>query len=181
MPLIERFPFSGHLFGVPLSSLGVWLENNREDMSVEIKVQTLDDTTNNNVRVLTPSDKESGADIRTVGINKYFVPANGRISSDNDWNITFRLSKLTSIYHTGSPYSYDSESVYNKNTTLTKSSTGVTYANNTISDSLVVTITAYDANGNTINLDTSYGVSLTLNNTYRSIAMTILYHALLFV
>lgn len=148
-------------------TLGVWLGNNREDMSVEIKVQTLDDTTNNNVRVLTPSDKESGADIRTVGTNKYFVPANGRISSDNDWNITFRLPKLTSIYHTGSPYSYDSGSVYNNNTTLTKSSTGVTYANNTISDSLVVTITAYDANGNTIDLDTTYGVSLTLNNTYR--------------
>lgn len=153
-------PARGNVKDLSHYSMQIYVGGNSKDISLEIKVQTVDDTANSNIVTLSNSHAQSTS---TMANGKFVVKGN----ASKTWNMTFDLPKLTTIQKSGAEYNYIDGSMYDNNQTLTHGTNGVTYGVNGIKDSLIVTVTAYDSQGRTVDLDTKFGVYIVLTNNYQ--------------
>lgn len=126
--------------------LDLYIGDNDRDLALEITVQTVNHDMNDNKAQLGNDDSAERLDM----VNDKFL-----IKRNEDWHATFNLPKLTRIDPDVQEYRYIEGNIYQSN------------PSDAVKDSLIITIKAYDANGEEIDLSTEFGVCISLNNTYQ--------------
>ena len=121
-------------------------------------MQTIDDNYNTNVITLKNTNLQGTA---TMANNKFVIDKN------TTWQATFDLPKTTAIKYNGAQYTYTDGTVFDNDQILSKDSNGVGFRQGDIKDCLIVYVTAYDQFGREVDMNTTYGISLTLTNTYQ--------------
>lgn len=125
-----------------VNDLDLYIGESEDDISLEITVQTVDDVMKDN-KVRLDNDYSSN---RLNMVNDKFL-----IRKNENWHATFNLPKLTAIYLDNEEYYYEENNIYQTN--------GL----DEVKDSLIITLKAYDSLGETIDLDSKYGVYFFLN------------------
>ncbi len=151
-------PAKGNVSDLSHYDLQISVGDNAEKISLEIKVQIVDDNYNTNVITLKNTNLQGTA---TMANNKFVIDKN------TTWQATFDLPKTTAIKYNGTQYTYTDGTVFDNNQILSKDSNGVGFRQGDIKDCLIVYVTAYDQFGREIDMNTTYGISLTLTNTYQ--------------
>ena len=151
-------PAKGNVSDLSHYDLQISVGDNAEKISLEIKVQTIDDNYNTNVITLKNTNLQGTA---TMANNKFVIDKN------TTWQATFDLPKTTGIKYNGTQYTYTDGTVFDNNQILSKDSNGVDFRQGDVKDCLIVYVTAYDQFGREIDMNTTYGISLTLTNTYQ--------------
>lgn len=126
--------------------LDLYIGDSDRDLAFEITVQTVNNDMNDNKAQLGNDDSAERLDM----VNDKFL-----IKRNEDWHATFNLPKLTRIDPDVQEYRYIEGNIYQSN------------PSDAVKDSLIITIKAYDANGEEIDLSTEFGVCISLNNTYQ--------------
>ena len=151
-------PAKGNVSDLSHYDLQISVGDSTQKISLEIKVQTIDDNYNTNIVVLKNTNLHETA---TMANNKFVVDKN------TTWQATFDLPKTTAIKYNGSQYTYTDGTVFDNDQILSKDSKGVGFRQGDIKDCLIVYVTAYDQFGREIDMNTTYGISLKLTNTYQ--------------
>ncbi len=151
-------PAKGNVSDLSHYDLQISVGDSTQKISLEIKVQTIDDNYNTNVIMLKNTNLQGTA---TMANNKFVIDKN------TTWQATFDLPKTTGIKYNGTQYTYTDGTVFDNNQILSKDSNGVGFRQGDIKDCLIVYVTAYDQFGREIDMNTTYGISLTLTNTYQ--------------
>ena len=151
-------PAKGNVSDLSHYDLQISVGDSTQKISLEIKVQTIDDNYNTNIVVLKNTNLQGTA---TMANNKFVI------DKDTTWQATFDLPKTTGIKYGGTQYTYTDGTVFDNNQILSKDSNGVGFRQGDIKDCLIVYVTAYDQFGREIDMNTTYGISLTLTNTYQ--------------
>lgn len=126
--------------------LDLYIGNSDRDLALEITVQTVNNGMNDNKAQLGNDDSVERLDM----VNGKFL-----IKRNEDWHATFNLPKLTSIDPGVQEYRYEEGNIYQSNPL------------DAIKDSLIITLKAYDATGEEIDLNTEFGVCISLTNNYQ--------------
>lgn len=150
-------PATGNVGDLSHYDLQISVGNCQEDISLEIKVQTVDDNYNTVVAVLDSSDLQGSA-----------TTANGKfvIDKNTTWQGTFHLPKTTAIVY-NEQYAYSDGTVSENNQIVTYADGQILFRQGDVKDCLIVYVTAYDKFGREINLDATYGISIKLTNTFQ--------------
>ena len=150
-------PATGNVSDLSHYDLQISVGNCQEDISLEIKVQTVDDNYNTVVAVLDSSDLQGSA---TTANGKFVVDKN------TTWQGTFHLPKTTAIVYS-EQYAYSDGTVSENNQIVTYADGQILFRQGDVKDCLIVYVTAYDQFGREINLDATYGISIKLTNTFQ--------------
>ena len=150
-------PATGNVGDLSHYDLQISVGNCQEDISLEIKVQTVDDNYNTVVAVLDSSDLQGSA---TTANGKFVVDKNAT------WQGTFHLPKTTAIVY-NEQYAYSDGTVSENNQIVTYADGQILFRQGDVKDCLIVYVTAYDQFGREINLDATYGISIKLTNTFQ--------------
>lgn len=150
-------PATGNVGDLSHYDLQISVGNCQEDISLEIKVQTVDDNYNTVVAVLDSSDLQGSA---TTANGKFVVDKN------TTWQGTFHLPQTTAIVYS-EQYAYSDGTVSENNQIVTYADGQILFSQGDVKDCLIVYVTAYDQFGREINLDATYGISIKLTNTFQ--------------
>lgn len=150
-------PATGNVGDLSHYDLQISVGNCQEDISLEIKVQTVDDNYNTVVAVLDSSDLQGSA---TTANGKFVVDKN------TTWQGTFHLPKTTAIVY-NEQYAYSDGTVSENNQIVTYADGQILFRQGDVKDCLIVYVTAYDKFGREMNLDATYGISIKLTNTFQ--------------
>ena len=150
-------PATGNVGDLSHYDLQISVGNCQEDISLEIKVQTVDDNYNTVVAVLDSSDLQGSA---TTANGKFVVDKNAT------WQGTFHLPQTTAIVYS-EQYAYSDGTVSENNQIVTYADGQILFRQGDVKDCLIVYVTAYDKFGREINLDATYGISIKLTNTFQ--------------
>ena len=150
-------PATGNVGDLSHYDLQISVGNCQEDISLEIKVQTVDDNYNTVVAVLDSSDLQGSA---TTANGKFVVDKN------TTWQGTFHLPQTTAIVY-NEQYAYSDGTVSENNQIVTYADGQILFSQGDVKDCLIVYVTAYDKFGREINLDATYGISIKLTNTFQ--------------
>lgn len=150
-------PATGNVGDLPHYDLQISVGNCQEDISLEIKVQTVDDNYNTVVAVLDSSDLQGSA---TTANGKFVVDKNAT------WQGTFHLPQTTAIVYS-EQYAYSDGTVSENNQIVTYADGQILFRQGDVKDCLIVYVTAYDKFGREINLDATYGISIKLTNIFQ--------------
>lgn len=150
-------PATGNVGDLSHYDLQISVGNCQEDISLEIKVQTVDDNYNTVVAVLDSSDLQGSA---TTANGKFVVDKNAT------WQGTFHLPQTTAIVYS-EQYAYSDGTVSENNQIVTYADGQILFRQGDVKDCLIVYVTAYDQFGREINLDATYGISIKLTNTFQ--------------
>lgn len=150
-------PATGNVGDLSHYDLQISVGNCQEDISLEIKVQTVDDNYNTVVAVLDSSDLQGNA---TTANGKFVVDKNAT------WQGTFHLPQTTAIVYS-EQYAYSDGTVSENNQIVTYADGQILFRQGDVKDCLIVYVTAYDQFGREINLDAIYGISIKLTNTFQ--------------
>lgn len=150
-------PATGNVGDLSHYDLQISVGNCQEDISLEIKVQTVDDNYNTVVAVLDSSDLQGSA---TMANGKFVVDKNAT------WQGTFHLPQTTAIVYS-EQYAYSDGTVSENNQIVTYADGQILFRQGDVKDCLIVYVTAYDQFGREINLDATYGISIKLTNTFQ--------------
>ena len=150
-------PATGNVGDLSHYDLQISVGNCQEDISLEIKVQTVDDNYNTVVAVLDSSDLQGSA---TTANGKFVVDKNAT------WQGTFHLPQTTAIVYS-EQYAYSDGTVSENNQIVTYADGQILFSQGDVKDCLIVYVTAYDKFGREINLDATYGISIKLTNTFQ--------------
>ncbi len=150
-------PATGNVGDLSHYDLQISVGNCQEDISLEIKVQTVDDNYNTVVAVLDSSDLQGSA---TTANGKFVVDKN------TTWQGTFHLPQTTAIVYS-EQYAYSDGTVSENNQIVTYADGQILFRQGDVKDCLIVYVTAYDKFGREINLDATYGISIKLTNTFQ--------------
>lgn len=126
--------------------LDLYIGNSDRDLALEITVQTVNNDMNDNKAQLGNVDSAERLDM----VNGKFL-----IERSEDWHATFNLPKLTSIDPGVQEYRYEECNIYQSNPL------------DTVKDSLIITLKAYDSSGEKIDINTKFGVCISLANNYQ--------------
>lgn len=126
--------------------LDLYIGSNDRDIALEINVQTVNNDTNDNMVEL---DKDDSAERLDMVNGKFLIKRN------EDWHATFNLPKLTRIDPDVQEYRYEEGNIYQSDPL------------DAVKDSLIITIKAYDSTGEEIDINTKFGVCISLANNYR--------------
>lgn len=149
-------PATGNVGDLSHYDLQISVGNCQEDISLEIKVQTVDDNYNT-VVVLDSSDLQGSA---TTANGKFVVDKNAT------WQGTFHLPQTTAIVY-NEQYAYSDGTVSENNQIVTYADGQILFRQGDVKDCLNVYVTAYDQFGREMNLDATYGISIKLTNTFQ--------------
>ena len=150
-------PATGNVGDLSHYDLQISVGNCQEDISLEIKVQTVDDNYNTVVAVLDSSDLQGSA---TTANGKFVVDKNAT------WQGTFHLPQTTAIVYS-EQYAYSDGTVSENNQIVTYADGQILFRQGDVKDCLIVYVTAYDKFGREINIDATYGISIKLTNTFQ--------------
>lgn len=150
-------PATGNVGDLSHYDLQISVGNCQEDISLEIKVQTVDDNYNTVVAVLDSSDLQGSA---TTANGKFVVDKNAT------WQGTFHLPQTTAIVY-NEQYAYSDGTVSENKQIVTYADGQILFRQGDVKDCLIVYVTAYDQFGREINLDATYGISIKLTNTFQ--------------
>lgn len=150
-------PATGNVGDLSHYDLQISVGNCQEDISLEIKVQTVDDNYNTVVAVLDSSDLQGNA---TTANGKFVVDKN------TTWQGAFHLPQTTAIVY-NEQYAYSDGTVSENNQIVTYADGQILFRQGDVKDCLIVYVTAYDQFGREINLDATYGISIKLTNTFQ--------------
>lgn len=150
-------PATGNVGDLSHYDLQISVGNCQEDISLEIKVQTVDDNYNTVVAVLDSSDLQGSA---TTANGKFVVAKN------TTWQGTFHLPQTTAIVYS-EQYAYSDGTVSENNQIVTYADGQILFRQGDVKDCLIVYVTAYDKFGREMNLDATYGISIKLTNTFQ--------------
>lgn len=150
-------PATGNVGDLSHYDLQISVGNCQEDISLEIKVQTIDDNYNTVVAVLDSSYLQGSA---TTANGKFVVDKN------TTWQGTFHLPQTTAIVY-NEQYAYSDGTVSENNQIVTYADGQILFRQGDVKDCLIVYVTAYDQFGREINLDATYGISIKLANTFQ--------------
>ena len=150
-------PATGNVGDLSHYDLQISVGNCQEDISLEIKVQTVDDNYNTVVAVLDSSDLQGSV---TTANGKFVVDKN------TTWQGTFHLPQTTAIVYS-EQYAYSDGTVSENNQIVTYADGQILFSQGDVKDCLIVYVTAYDQFGREINLDATYGISIKLTNTFQ--------------
>lgn len=150
-------PATGNVGDLSHYDLQISVGNCQEDISLEIKVQTVDDNYNTVVAVLDSSDLQGSA---TTANGKFVVDKN------TTWQGAFHLPQTTAIVY-NEQYAYSDGTVSENNQIVTYADGQILFRQGDVKDCLIVYVTAYDKFGREINLDATYGISIKLTNTFQ--------------
>lgn len=150
-------PATGNVGDLSHYDLQISVGNCQEDISLEIKVQTVDDNYNTVVAVLDSSDLQGSA---TTANGKFVVAKN------TTWQGTFHLPQTTAIVYS-EQYAYSDGTVSENNQIVTYADGQILFSQGDVKDCLIVYVTAYDQFGREMNLDATYGISIKLTNTFQ--------------
>lgn len=150
-------PATGNVGDLSHYDLQISVGNCQEDISLEIKVQTVDDNYNTVVAVLDSSDLQGNA---TTANGKFVVAKN------TTWQGTFHLPQTTAIVYS-EQYAYSDGTVSENNQIVTYADGQILFRQGDVKDCLIVYVTAYDKFGREINIDATYGISIKLTNTFQ--------------
>ena len=126
--------------------LDLYIGSNDRDIALETTVQTVNNDTNDNKAQLGNEDSAERLDM----VNGKFLA-----ERNEDWHATFNLLKLASIDPSVQEYRYIEGNIYQSNLL------------DAVKDSLIITIKAYDTIGEEIDLNTEFGVRISLTNYYQ--------------
>lgn len=150
-------PATGNVGDLSHYDLQISVGNCQEDISLEIKVQTVDDNYNTVVAVLDSSYLQGST---TTANGKFVVDKNAT------WQGTFHLPQTTAIVYS-EQYAYSDGTVSENNQIVTYADDQILFRQGDVKDCLIVYVTAYDQFGREINLDATYGISIKLTNTFQ--------------
>ena len=150
-------PATGNVGDLSHYDLQISVGNCQEDISLEIKVQTVDDNYNTVVAVLDSSYLQGSA---TTANGKFVVDKNAT------WQGTFHLPQTTAIVYS-EQYAYSDGTVSENNQIVTYADGQILFRQGDVKDCLIVYVTAYDQFGREMNLDATYGISIKLTNTFQ--------------
>lgn len=150
-------PATGNVGDLSHYDLQISVGNCQEDISLEIKVQTVDDNYNTVVAVLDSSDLQGNA---TTANGKFVVDKN------TTWQGTFHLPQTTAIVY-NEQYAHSDGTVSENNQIVTYADGQILFRRGDVKDCLIVYVTAYDQFGREINIDATYGISIKLTNTFQ--------------
>lgn len=150
-------PATGNVGDLSHYDLQISVGNCQEDISLEIKVQTVDDNYNTVVAVLDSSYLQGSA---TTANGKFVVDKN------TTWQGTFHLPRTTAIVYS-EQYAYSDGTVSENTQIVTYADGQILFRQGDVKDCLIVYVTAYDQFGREINLDATYGISIKLTNTFQ--------------
>ena len=150
-------PATGNVGDLSHYDLQISVGNCQEDISLEIKVQTVDDNYNTVVAVLDSSDLQGSA---TTANGKFVVDKNAT------WQGTFHLPQTTAIVYS-EQYAYSDGTISENNQIVTYADGQILFRQGDVKDCLIVYVTAYDKFGREINIDATYGISIKLTNTFQ--------------
>lgn len=126
--------------------LDLYIGSNDRDIALETTVQTVNNDMNDNKAQLGNEDSAERLDM----VNGKFLA-----ERNEDWHATFNLLKLASIDPSVQEYRYIEGNIYQSNLL------------DAVKDSLIITIKAYDTIGEEIDLNTEFGVRISLTNYYQ--------------
>ena len=126
--------------------LDLYIGNSDRDLALEITVQTVNNDMNDNKAQLGNVDSAERLDM----VNGKFL-----VERNEDWHATFNLPKLTSIDPSVQEYRYEEGNIYQSNPL------------DTVKDSLIITLKVYDSSGEEIDINTKFGVCISLANNYQ--------------
>lgn len=150
-------PATGNVGDLSHYDLQISVGNCQEDISLEIKVQTVDDNYNTVVAVLDSSDLQGNA---TTANGKFVVDKN------TTWQGTFHLPQTTAIVYS-EQYAYSDGTVSENNQIVTYADGQILFRQGDVKDCLIVYVAAYDQFGREININATYGISIKLTNTFQ--------------
>lgn len=150
-------PATGNVGDLSHYDLQISVGNCQEDISLEIKVQTVDDNYNTVVAVLDSSDLQGSA---TTANGKFVVDKNAT------WQATFHLPQTTAIVYS-EQYAYSDGTVSENDQIVTYADGQILFRQGDVKDCLIVYVVAYDQFGREMNLDATYGISIKLTNTFQ--------------
>lgn len=150
-------PATGNVGDLSHYDLQISVGNCQEDISLEIKVQTVDDNYNTVVAVLDSSDLQGSA---TTANGKFVVDKN------TTWQGAFHLPQTTAIVY-NEQYAYSDGTVSENNQIVTYADGQILFRQGDVKDCLIVYVSAYDQFGREMNLDATYGISIKLTNTFQ--------------
>lgn len=150
-------PATGNVGDLSHYDLQISVGNCQEDISLEIKVQTVDDNYDTVVAVLDSSDLQGSA---TTANGKFVVDKN------TTWQGTFHLPQTTAIVYS-EQYAYSDGTVSENNQIVTYADGQILFRQGDVKDCLIVYVTAYDQFGREMNIDATYGISIKLTNTFQ--------------
>lgn len=126
--------------------LDLYIGSNDRDIALETTVQTVNNDMNDNKAQLGNEDSAERLDM----VNGKFLA-----ERNEDWHATFNLLKLASIDPSVQEYRCIEGNIYQSNLL------------DAVKDSLIITIKAYDTIGEEIDLNTEFGVRISLTNYYQ--------------
>lgn len=150
-------PATGNVGDLSHYDLQISVGNCQEDISLEIKVQTVDDNYNTVVAVLDSSDLQGSV---TTANGKFVVDKN------TTWQGAFHLPQTTAIVY-NEQYAYSDGTVSENDQIVTYADGQILFRQGDVKDCLIVYVSAYDQFGREMNLDATYGISIKLTNTFQ--------------